>query len=188
MRVTPTRSVAWLSAVAMIVLIVAGACTTDTGSAGPQASAAASPASSSGGGGRYGGDYGASDGSGATSSAVPSEASEPQTHEVGVRNGPDGDHLTGEDGMTLYVFGNDSANTSRCDGGCAATWPAFTIAAGDVLTAGDGVKGTLTTFTRADGLMQVAYGGSPLYYYALDEAAGDTNGQGVGDVWFIAQP
>ena len=36
--------------------------------------------------------------------------------------------------------------------------------------------------------MQVAYGGAPLYYYSLDKAAGDTKGQGVGDVWFIAQP
>ena len=90
--------------------------------------------------------------------------------------------------MALYVFGNDSANTSACSGGCAATWPPFTIAAGDELKAGAGVKGKLTTFARADGSMQVAYDRSPLYYYAADEAAGDTKGQGIGDVWFIAKP
>ena len=50
------------------------------------------------------------------------------------------------------------------------------------------MNGKLTTFARKDGSMQVAYNGSPLYYYAADKAAGDTNGQGVGDVWFIAQP
>ena len=90
--------------------------------------------------------------------------------------------------MTLYVFGNDSANTSTCDADCAAAWPPFTVAKGDTLKGADGVKGALTTFSRADGSMQVAYGGSPLYYYSGDKAAGDTKGQGVGDVWFIAQP
>jgi predicted lipoprotein with Yx(FWY)xxD motif len=36
--------------------------------------------------------------------------------------------------------------------------------------------------------MQVAYDGAPLYYYAGDTAAGDTKGQGMGEVWFIATP
>ena len=36
--------------------------------------------------------------------------------------------------------------------------------------------------------MQVAYNGKPLYYFAADKAAGDTIGQGVNDVWFIAEP
>jgi predicted lipoprotein with Yx(FWY)xxD motif len=32
----------------------------------------------------------------------------------------------------------------------------------------------------------VSYNGMPLYYYAADSAAGDTKGQGVGGVWFVA--
>jgi predicted lipoprotein with Yx(FWY)xxD motif len=197
MRATPTRSFVWLSAMGTVVLIVAVACSTGSGttpgtgavgSAGPGSSAAASPASNSGGGGRYGGDYDDGNGSPATAAPASADNGEPEDYEVGVANGPDGDHLTGGAGMTLYVFGNDSANTSACDGGCASTWPPFIIGAGDTLKAGSGVKGKLTTFARSDGSMQVAYGGSPLYYYALDKAAGDTKGQGVGDVWYIAQP
>ena len=196
MRATPTRPVVWLSALATFALIVAAACTTGSattpgtgadGSAGPGASVATSPSASSG-GGRYGDDYDDDVVSPASAAPASPDAGPPEVHEVGVANGPDGDHLTGGDGRTLYVFGNDSANTSACDGGCATTWPPFTIGAADTLKAASGVTGKLTTFARSDGSMQVAYGGAPLYYYALDKAAGETKGQGVGDVWFIAQP
>jgi predicted lipoprotein with Yx(FWY)xxD motif len=53
---------------------------------------------------------------------------------------------------------------------------------------GDGVDGELTTFPRADGTLQVAYDGAPLYYFANDTTPGDTNGQGLGDNWFVAEP
>jgi predicted lipoprotein with Yx(FWY)xxD motif len=36
--------------------------------------------------------------------------------------------------------------------------------------------------------MQVAYDGAPLYYFAKDTQPGDTNGQGLGDTWFVAKP
>ena len=50
------------------------------------------------------------------------------------------------------------------------------------------MTGTLTTFARPDGTMQVAYNGIPLYYFAKDTKAGDTTGQGVGGKWFVASP
>jgi hypothetical protein len=34
----------------------------------------------------------------------------------------------------------------------------------------------------------VAYAGHPLYFFANDAAAGDTNGQGLNDVWFLLTP
>jgi hypothetical protein len=34
----------------------------------------------------------------------------------------------------------------------------------------------------------LAYNDIPLYYFAKDQAAGDTNGQEVGDVWYIVPP
>ena len=30
--------------------------------------------------------------------------------------------------------------------------------------------------------------GHPLYYFASDQSPGDTNGQGIGDVWFVVSP
>ena len=42
----------------------------------------------------------------------------------------------------------------------------------------------LTVVKRPDGTQQVAANGQPLYRYAGDAKTGDTNGQGVGGVWF----
>src|SRR5207247_5594730 len=76
----------------------------------------------------------------------------------------------------------------NCTGGCAQAWPPFALDAGEQVKAGAGITGTLTTFARADGKMQVAYNGAPLYYYATDTKAGDVMGQGVGGFWFAAKP
>ncbi len=50
------------------------------------------------------------------------------------------------------------------------------------------MTGTLATFARPDGKMQVAINGHPLYYFAADAKAGDTTGQGVGGKWFVGTP
>jgi predicted lipoprotein with Yx(FWY)xxD motif len=101
-----------------------------------------------------------------------------------------GKYLTGEDGKTLYTFKKDTAGggTSACSGTCSTNWPAFTLDAGETAVGGAGATGTIATFTRADGKVQVTYNGAPLYYFAADTKAGDTNGQGVGGFWFVAAP
>lgn len=124
----------------------------------------------------------------APSVAAPSEAPATGDATVTVASGPLGDHLVGPDGKTLYLFTPDSANTSTCEGSCAENWPALTVEDGATANAGDGVTGTLSTFARSDGALQVAINGIPLYYFAGDNAAGDTNGQGVGDKWFVVTP
>jgi predicted lipoprotein with Yx(FWY)xxD motif len=45
-----------------------------------------------------------------------------------------------------------------------------------------------STITRTDGTTQVTYNGWPLYYYAKDQQAGDTTGEGVGSVWYLVSP
>jgi hypothetical protein len=58
--------------------------------------------------------------------------------------------------------------------------------------AGTGVtSGDLGTITRSDGTKQVTYAGHPLYYFAGDSAAGQTNGEGshgFGAPWYVVAP
>ena len=96
-----------------------------------------------------------------------------------------GKFLTGEDGKTLYMFLPDTATTSACNTGCVDSWPPFTLEDGETVKGGDGVSGTFSMVTRQDGGTQVAYNGHPLYYFAGDQAAGDTNGQGLNSKWYV---
>ena len=165
---------------ASLPLLLALTACTSTGSGGsPGAGGSAAPSS-----GGKGPDYDYGPGSGA--SAAPSDAAGGLT--IGIGSGAAGTYLTGPNGMTLYIFTKDSEDASACSGDCANAWPPLTSEAGQAITAGDGVPGALSTFTREDGSLQVSYNGKPLYYFAADKAAGDTTGDGVNDVWFIAEP
>jgi predicted lipoprotein with Yx(FWY)xxD motif len=92
------------------------------------------------------------------------------------------------DGMTVYMFDNDTqgADASTCTGQCAASWPAVTTESDKPEV--EGVTGDVGTITGVDGKTQVTLNGWPLYYFAGDSAAGDTNGQGVNDVWWVLTP
>lgn len=96
-----------------------------------------------------------------------------------------GEILVDGEGRTLYMFVPDDQGDPTCTDDCAATWPPFEGPA----TAGDGADGgLLATATHPSGMTQVTYDGWPLYYFANDQAAGDTNGQGLNDVWFVLGP
>ncbi len=96
--------------------------------------------------------------------------------------------FTDAEGMTLYIFLKDTPGSgeSTCYDQCEQNWPVFS--AEEPLALPDGVSGELSTIERTDGTMQVTYNGWPLYYWAADQKPGDTTGQGVGDVWFVAIP
>lgn len=124
----------------------------------------------------------------AAPSAGGSAAAGGETYTVVAASGSVGAYLTGEGGKTLYAFTPDSPDTTTCVDACAQTWPPFVVESADTLKAGDGVAGTLTTFARPDGTMQVAYNRIPMYYFAKDAKAGDTSGQGINGKWFVAAP
>ena len=95
-----------------------------------------------------------------------------------------GSFLVSSNGMTLYVFSKDTANTSNCSGTCSTNWPPLLTNGAPI--AGSGVNAAwLGTITRSDGGIQVTYNGMPVYNFSGDKAVGDTNGQGFKDLWHV---
>ena len=79
-------------------------------------------------------------------------------------------------------------DASACTDDCAGAWPPLMLADGEPI-AGEGVdQALLATAPRTDGDPQVAYNGHRLYRFSGDTAPGDTNGQGVADVWYAVTP
>lgn len=84
------------------------------------------------------------------------------------------------------MFAKDRNGKSACSGSCAKFWPP-SIQRGKP-TAGSGVKASLLgTTRRSNGSMQLTYNKHPLYSFALDKRAGQTNGEGnvaFGAKWY----
>lgn len=105
--------------------------------------------------------------------------------EVSVESSDLGEILVDEEGMTLYVFLPDEAGEPTCTDDCLEAWPLLEGPA----SAGEGVdESMLDTAEHPSGDTQATYNGWPLYYFANDMEAGDVNGQGVGDNWYVVSP
>jgi len=91
-------------------------------------------------------------------------------------------------GMSLYYFTKDvkDSGTSACTGGCLTAWPPL-ITTSDTPKV-EGVTGTVGTIATPEGAKQVTLNGMPLYYFQKDTKAGDVLGQGVNNVWYVADP
>jgi predicted lipoprotein with Yx(FWY)xxD motif len=101
-----------------------------------------------------------------------------------------GRFLVDSQGRTLYLFEKDTGTKSMCSGACATLWPPA-AASGHPKAGANVDQGLLGTTTGSDGKSQVTYNGHPLYRYAGDQAAGDTNGQGLTDFgggWYVVSP
>jgi predicted lipoprotein with Yx(FWY)xxD motif len=89
-------------------------------------------------------------------------------------------------GHTLYLFRKDRNDRSACSASCAKFWPPL-LSTGKP-TAGSGVEASLLgTTPRSNGSLQVTYNKHPLYTFALDKQAGQTNGEGnfaFGAKWY----
>ncbi len=95
-----------------------------------------------------------------------------------------GMYLVTPDGMTLYFFKNDTPGNSTCYGMCAENWPPY---APSSLVIPSTLNLTDFQFIqRNDGTIQLVYKGHPLYLWIHDEKRGDTTGQGVHGVWYVA--
>jgi predicted lipoprotein with Yx(FWY)xxD motif len=108
---------------------------------------------------------------------------------VSVRKTKLGRVLVDGHGRTLYLFEKDKGARSTCAGECAADWPPLMTSGKPKAGAGVGAK-LLGTTVRKTG-RQVTYDGHPLYTYAADRKAGQTNGEGsvaFGAAWYVLAP
>jgi predicted lipoprotein with Yx(FWY)xxD motif len=84
--------------------------------------------------------------------------------------------LVNSKGHTLYLFEKDHNGRSMCTGSCVQFWPPL-LSRGKP-SAGPGLKASLLSTTRrANGSLQLTYNKHPLYTFALDKTAGQTNGE-----------
>ncbi len=95
--------------------------------------------------------------------------------------------LVNSKGLTLYLFEGDSGKKLGCSGDCLSDWPPLT---GTGVAKGGAKASDLGTVKRGSGT-QVTYDGHPLYTFAGDSKAGQTNGEGIvlnGKKWYAVSP
>jgi predicted lipoprotein with Yx(FWY)xxD motif len=123
-------------------------------------------------------------------STPPTAAAAAKGRALAVRSTGLGKIVVDSKGRTLYAFGHDLKNKSRCSGACAMNWPP--ALAPKKPKAGAGIsKAKLHVIKRSDGSRQLSYAGHPLYRFIADGAPGDTKGQGIdafGGVWHVVSP
>jgi predicted lipoprotein with Yx(FWY)xxD motif len=95
--------------------------------------------------------------------------------------------LTNAQGLTLYYRTTDKPPSTVCSGGCAGAWPPLLFTGSGAPTSSAQLPGKLIAVVDANG-NQVEYDGHPLYTFASDTGPGQTNGEGVGGIWFVATP
>jgi predicted lipoprotein with Yx(FWY)xxD motif len=88
-------------------------------------------------------------------------------------------------GMTAYYYDRDLPNSgvSTCTGACLTHWPIIAAATSTPVVQGISAKVTIIAATN-----QIVINGRPIYTFAGDIKPGDTNGQGVGGVWYVVSP
>jgi predicted lipoprotein with Yx(FWY)xxD motif len=86
--------------------------------------------------------------------------------------------LVNAKGRTLYHLQGETVHNFKCKGsGCTSLWPPLTVKSKSAIAHAH-VK-HLGTVKRPDShKLQVTYKGEPLYTFADDHKAGDTNGEG----------
>ena len=104
-----------------------------------------------------------------------------------------GGYLVDATGRTLYALAKDGKGQSSCYDACSTRWPPLlSPQQGTVQTLDPSIKAdAIVDMQRTDGAVQVTYQGHPLYHYAQDPAAGQTNGQGIKDQfgeWYMLSP
>ncbi len=88
-----------------------------------------------------------------------------------------------KDGKTVYTL-TSGGQQVPCSGPCLQVWPAVSVPAGTTKATGTGVKNVAVKGT------QVTINGAPVYTFAGDAQAGNTNGEGInsfGGTWNVVK-
>ncbi|MER7755795.1 hypothetical protein [Kitasatospora sp. NPDC097643] len=181
------RTVTATVAVAALITVACGGCSSSKTTTAPATTASSAPASASA-------SATASTSASATASATASASATATAGASGTGTviaaatiGKYPNILVDAQGKTLYLFEADTSSSSTCYDACAAAWPpALTTGAPTAAHGADQAK--LSTTTRKDGKTQVVYNGHPLYYFEGDKAQGDTNGEessAFGAKWYV---
>ena len=109
-----------------------------------------------------------------------------QTATVNV-NGQSEMVLTDAQGMTLYYYTVDSATQPTCSSSCAQIWHPLLFTGSGEPSSSTTLAGKLGVQMDANGT-QIEYNGHPLYTFSGDTAQGQTNGEGLFGMWFVATP
>jgi predicted lipoprotein with Yx(FWY)xxD motif len=89
---------------------------------------------------------------------------------------------------TLYTFANDVDGQPTCVDDCATNWPPLLTTDGTVPALADELDPSLFSVVDHPDGSQLKVGDWPLYYFAGDSGPSQTNGQGVGGVWWLVSP
>jgi predicted lipoprotein with Yx(FWY)xxD motif len=105
-----------------------------------------------------------------------------------------GQILADHECRTLYIFAPDgeAGGEPTCVDDCAANWPPLFVPAtttGSLVPAlADELDPSLFSVVEHPEGPQLKVGDWPLYYFAHDTGPSQTNGQGVGGVWWVVSP
>jgi predicted lipoprotein with Yx(FWY)xxD motif len=184
------KRIATAAATGAAAALLAASLSGCSGSTSASASGSSSSGGSSGGGSTSSSSSPSSSPSSSSDSLSGSSSNAAQAT-VGTRAaGKLGTILVDGKGKTLYLFAADKSTKSTCTGACAQAWPPL-LTTGSAKAGKGAKKSLLGTTNRSGGKKEVTYNGHPLYYYAGDSKAGQTNGQGLnqfGALWYVLNP
>ena len=95
--------------------------------------------------------------------------------------------LTDAQGKTLYYYTLDPATQPTCSSSCAQLWHPLLFTGSGEPSSSTPLSGKLGVQMDANGT-QIEYNGHPLYTFSGDTAQGQTNGDGLFGMWFVATP
>jgi predicted lipoprotein with Yx(FWY)xxD motif len=99
--------------------------------------------------------------------------------------------LVNHSSRTLYLLSSEKGAKIKCKSACLSTWPPLLVKSSVTkVTLGANVKGKIGFVTRSATMKQVTFNSFPLYTFAGDSGALQSNGEGIvalGGTWYLVK-